>query len=180
MIKFQVNGESYEILVEPNRTLLEVLREDLGLTGTKYGCGKGECGACTVLVDGKAILSCLTLAVTAKDSDILTIEGLQKNGDLHPIQEAFIEYDAVDCGYCFPGRILATKALLEENPNPTKEEVKEYLKGNLCRYRKECAKNRCSTKSDWKDKIFRRYLFSAHAVWQASKESLSPRKNNKD
>lgn len=133
MINLKVNRENYEVLVEPNRTLLEVLREDLGLTGAKYGCGTGECGTCTVLVNGKAILSCLTLAVAVKDSDIVTIEGIQKNGELHPIQEAFIEHGAVDCGYCFPGRVLATKAMLEENPNPTKEEVKEYLKGNLCR-----------------------------------------------
>ncbi len=130
---FIVNEEPYEVILEPHMTLLEVLRNQLGLTGTKYGCGCGECGACTVLVDGKPVLSCLTLAVTARDKSILTIEGLAKGNALHPIQKSFVDSGAIQCGFCTPGMILSTKALLEEKPNPTKEEVKERLLGNLCR-----------------------------------------------
>jgi carbon-monoxide dehydrogenase small subunit len=132
-IKLKVNGEVREVYVEPNRTLLEVLREDLNLTGAKYGCGTGECGACTVLVDGKAVLSCLTLAVTVQGKSILTIEGLARGSLLHPIQEAFVEEGAVDCGFCTPGMILSAKALLDENPNPTELDVREAISGNLCR-----------------------------------------------
>ncbi len=119
--------------IEPRMTLLELLRDELGLTGTKYSCGAGECGACTVLVEGKPVLSCLTLAIRVREKNILTIEGLAKGTDLHPIQKAFIEHGAIQCGFCTPGMILTAKALLDENPNPTKEEVKEYLAGNLCR-----------------------------------------------
>ena len=133
LVKFKVNGEACEVYVEPHRTLLEVLREDLDLTGVKYACGTGECGACTVLVDGKAILSCLTLAVKVSGKSVLTVEGLAERGTLHPIQEMFVEHGAIQCGYCTPGAVLSTKALLDENPNPTEDEVKEYLKGNLCR-----------------------------------------------
>jgi len=131
--RFIVNGRPYEIPIEPQMTLVEVLRDKLDITGTKLSCGAGECGACTVLIDGKPVLSCLTLAMTAKEKNILTIEGLAEGGDLHPIQKAFIDHGAIQCGFCTPGMILATKALLDENPNPTQEEVKKALAGNLCR-----------------------------------------------
>ena len=133
MVKFMVNGRSYEIPIEPHMTLVEVLRDKLDITGTKLSCGAGECGACTVLIDGKLALSCLTLAMTVREKNILTIEGLAEGGNLHPIQKAFIEHGAIQCGFCTPGMILATKALLDENPNPNREEVKEALAGNLCR-----------------------------------------------
>lgn len=133
LVKFTVNGEAREVYVEPHKTLLEVLREVLNLTGAKYSCGTGECGACTVLVDGKALLSCLTLAVRVKGKSVLTIEGLAKESILHPIQEMFVEHGAIACGYCTPGAVLSAKALLDENMTPTEDEVKEYLKGNLCR-----------------------------------------------
>ena len=133
MVKFMVNGRSYEIPIEPHMTLVEVLRDKLDITGTKLSCGAGECGACTVLIDGKPALSCLTLAMTAREKNILTIEGLAEGGNLHPIQKAFIEHGAIQCGFCTPGMILATKALLDENPNPNREEVKKALAGNLCR-----------------------------------------------
>jgi len=120
-------------MVKPSETLLYILREKLGLTGTKHGCDTGKCGACTVLVDGDLIRSCLTLAITVRDRDITTIEGLANNGDLHPIQKAFIENGAVQCGFCTPGMILFTKAFLEENPEPTEEEIREALAGNICR-----------------------------------------------
>jgi carbon-monoxide dehydrogenase small subunit len=131
---FIVNGVSHEILILSNMTLLEVLRDTLGLTGTKQGCSaSGNCGACTVLVDGKPILSCLTLAASVKGRRILTIEGLAEGGTLHPIQEAFIENGGVQCGFCTPGMILSAKALLDESPSPTEEDVKAGLAGNLCR-----------------------------------------------
>jgi len=133
LIEFRVNGERYEAAVEPNRTLLEVLWEDLGLTGTKMGCNSGECGACTVLLDGMAVCSCLTLAVEAQGKDILSIEGLSSNGKLHPVQQAFIDHHAVQCGYCTPGMIMSAKALLDKNPDPTEDEVRSALQGNLCR-----------------------------------------------
>lgn len=133
LMEFKVNGEHYEVAVKPNRTLLEVLREDLGLTGTKVGCNQGDCGSCTVLLDGKAVCSCLTLAVEAQGKEIITIEGLASNGQLHPIQQAFIDYFAVQCGYCTPGMIMSAKALLDENPDPTEDEVRHALQGNLCR-----------------------------------------------
>jgi len=132
-VKFMVNSRSYEIPIEPHMTLVEVLRDKLDITGTKISCGAGECGACTVLIDGKPTLSCLTLAITAKEKNILTIEGLAEGSKLHPIQRAFIDHGAIQCGFCTPGMILATKALLDENPNPTREEVKRALAGNLCR-----------------------------------------------
>jgi carbon-monoxide dehydrogenase small subunit len=130
---FIINGQEYELLIEPRTTLLELLRNELGLSGTKYGCGTADCGACTVLVNGKPTLSCSTLAITVRDKEILTIEGLAQGTVLHPIQQAFVDYGAVQCGYCTPGMILASKALLDENPSPTREEVKEALGGNLCR-----------------------------------------------
>ena len=128
-----VNGDQYEVAVEPRQSLLEVLRDSLGLTGTKRGCGTGDCGACTVLLDGLPVNSCLVLAVDAKGKDVLTIEGLADGNKLHPIQEAFIEHGGLQCGYCTPGMILSAKALLDENPRPTDEEVKSAIAGNLCR-----------------------------------------------
>jgi carbon-monoxide dehydrogenase small subunit len=132
-ISFIVNGYLHEIDVRPERTLLEVLREDLGLTGTKHGCDSGECGACTVLLDGKPVNSCLTLAVAARDREVLTIEGLSRDGELHPVQQAFVDHSALQCGFCGSGMILTAKALLDENPSPTRDEVRRALAGTLCR-----------------------------------------------
>lgn len=133
MTKFFINGNQYEIPIEPQLTLLHVLREELDLTGTKYGCGIAECGACTVLVDGKPVHSCTTLAITVREKNITTIEGLAQNGNLHPLQQAFIDCGAVQCGYCTAGMILTAKALLGETPNPSRDEVKEYMASNICR-----------------------------------------------
>jgi carbon-monoxide dehydrogenase small subunit len=133
VIGLTVNGEPYEVAIEPHRTLLKVLRQELDLTGTKQGCDDGACGCCTVLMDGRPVLSCLVLAVEAQGKEILTIEGLAEDGQLHPIQKAFIEHGAIQCGFCTPGMILSAKALLEENPEATKEEVKRGMAGNLCR-----------------------------------------------
>ena len=133
LITLKVNRDSYEIAVDTRRTLLEVLRADLGLTGTKEGCDIGECGSCTVLMNGKPALACLVLAVDAQDKDILTIEGLTVDGQLHPLQKAFVEHGAVQCGFCTPGMILSAKALLERTPSPSEEEVKAAIAGNLCR-----------------------------------------------
>ena len=132
-IKFKLNGELVEVDVKPNELLLNILREKFHLTGTKYSCGLGECGACTVLVDGEPVLACLTLAVDVDGKEVVTIEGLAKNGELDPIQKAFAEEGAIQCGFCTPGFIIITKALLSENPNPTEEEIREYIRGNLCR-----------------------------------------------
>ena len=133
-ITLNVNGDIYPIAVDPWRTLAEVLREDLNLIGTKIGCGTGDCGACTVLIDGKSVTSCLSLAVESDGKKILTIEGLSTKGDiLHPIQEAFVEHGAIQCGYCTPGMILSAKYLLDRNPEPTELEVRQALSGNLCR-----------------------------------------------
>ncbi len=134
-IVLTVNGEEYEAKVWLTESLADVLREKLGLTGTKIMCNEGECGSCTVLIDRKPILSCLTLAIECEDKDILTIEGLAdpKTGELHPIQEAFVERSGMQCGICTPGMILTANALLAENPNPTEDEVREALAGNLCR-----------------------------------------------
>ena len=132
-IELTVNGEAYEVVAAPNRTLLEVLREDLYLTGTKEGCGEGACGTCTVLVDGKPVRSCLTLAVEVEGREVTTIEGLAPLGELHPVQKAFVEYGAIQCGFCSPGMILTAKALLEENPEPTEEEARRAISGNVCR-----------------------------------------------
>ncbi len=133
VIKLHVNGEEFEILTEVNKTLLEVLREDLGLTGTKRGCALGTCGTCTVLIEGKPYLSCLTLAADVQDKKILTIEGLAQKGELHPLQKAFVEKGAIQCGFCTPGMILTAKAFLEEQPHPTEGELKKAISGNLCR-----------------------------------------------
>lgn len=132
-IRLTVNGESYTVAVEPCESLLDVLRDKLSLTGTKKGCNRGDCGACTIIIDGKTVNSCLVLAVEADGKEVLTVEGLANNGQLHPIQEAFVQYGAVQCGYCTPGMIMSVKALLDENPNPTEEEVKRAISGNLCR-----------------------------------------------
>jgi carbon-monoxide dehydrogenase small subunit len=132
-ITLNVNGKDHPLEVKPNEILLNVLRDRLGLMGTKYGCGIGECGACTVLLDGKAILSCQTLAFTADGKQITTIEGLERDGDLHPLQQAFIDEGAVQCGYCTPGMILSAKALLDVKPDPSNQEIKQAIRGNLCR-----------------------------------------------
>jgi aerobic-type carbon monoxide dehydrogenase small subunit (CoxS/CutS family) len=133
LITLHVNGERHELAVLLHHTLLEVLREDLGLIGTKHGCELGECGACTVLIDGLPVLSCLTLPVEVQGNEITTIEGLEENGKLHPLQETFAELGAAQCGYCTPGILLSGVALLREHPHPTLEQTKEALAGNLCR-----------------------------------------------
>ena len=132
-IVLNVNGEEHEVEIEPNRLLLHALREDIGLTGTKEGCSIGVCGACSVTVDGRLVSSCLTLAVGCQGKQIETIEGLAKDGRLHPVQQAFLEYGGFQCGICTPGQIMAAKALLDDQPNPSEEEVKEWMSGNLCR-----------------------------------------------
>ena len=132
-ITLTVNGQTHELQVEPRKTLLWVLREELNLTGTKEGCGTGECGACTVIMGGKAVNACLILAPLADGENITTIEGIFREDQLHPIQEAFIEEGGVQCGFCTPGMVLAAKALLDENPRPTEEEIRRAIVGNLCR-----------------------------------------------
>ena len=133
LITLHVNGEVHELAIFLHHSLLEVLREDLGLIGTKHGCELGECGACTVLIDGLPVLSCLTLPVEVQASEITTIEGLEENGKLHPLQETFAELGAAQCGYCTPGILLSGVALLRIHPHPTLEQMKEALAGNLCR-----------------------------------------------
>lgn len=128
-----MNGERHEVEVEARTTLAELLREDLGLTGTKIGCNRGECGSCTVIVDGMPVYSCTVLAVEASGKKILTIESVEKNGGLDPLQKAFVEYDALQCGYCTPGMIMSLKALLDRNPHPTEEDIRDAIDGNLCR-----------------------------------------------
>jgi len=133
-VSFKVNGERQEILVDPNALLVNVLRNELGLTGTKYACGNGQCGACTVLVNGESVLSCLTLAVAVDGADIVTIEGVGRaDGTLDPLQEAFLDEGAIQCGYCTPGMVLMGKELLDRNPSPTEREIREHIRGNLCR-----------------------------------------------
>ena len=132
-IHIKINGETQEVAVEPHWTLLETVREQLALTGSKEGCGTGDCGACSMIVDGRLITSCLMLAPEAEGSEVLTIEGLARNGELHPVQQAFIEAGGVQCGFCTPGMIMATKALLDRNSRPTLEDVRLGLAGNLCR-----------------------------------------------
>ena len=132
-IEFTVNGRRHQFDVEPNTLLLNLIREKLYLTGSKYGCGIGECGACTVHLDGEPVLSCLTLAVEADGRRVDTIEGVADGDKLDPVQEAFIEEGAIQCGFCTPGFIMTTRALLKDNPNPTEDVIREYLKGNLCR-----------------------------------------------
>ena len=132
-ITLNVNKETVDVVVNPNRTLLEVLRDDLHLTGTKESCGEGVCGSCTVLVDGTPVRSCLTLAVAVEGKEITTIEGLSEGGKLHPIQDAFVNHHAIQCGFCGPGMILTAYALLKENPNPSEEEIRRAISGNVCR-----------------------------------------------
>ncbi|HYL63812.1 MAG TPA: (2Fe-2S)-binding protein [Candidatus Methylomirabilis sp.] len=132
-IRFTLNGEATDVAFAPYKTLLEVLREDLGHTGTKHGCELGECGACAVLVDGKPVLSCLLLALECDGKSVLTVEGLCAEGKLHPLQEAFADLGAAQCGYCTPGILVTAKALLEENAHPTRDDIREALSGNLCR-----------------------------------------------
>lgn len=132
-ISLTVNGRTTELLVAPNQTLLDVLRTDLGLTGAKHGCGEGECGACTVIMNGAPVNSCLILGVQADGSEINTIEGLAGDDELHPVQDAFIEAGAIQCGFCSPGMILTAANLLENNPKPSREEIRQALSGNLCR-----------------------------------------------
>jgi carbon-monoxide dehydrogenase small subunit len=132
-IRFELNTKTYEVETGPGRTLLQMIREDLGLTGTKSGCERGECGACTVLLNGVAVNSCLLPAMEADGKEIVTIEGLARNGRLHPLQEKFIELGAIQCGFCTPGMILTAKALLDRNPHPTEREVRREIAGNFCR-----------------------------------------------
>lgn len=128
-----LNGTEVTVQVQADEMLVDVLRERLGLTGTKVGCNEGECGACTVLLDGEAVLSCLLPAMRAQGREVITIEGLSEGDRLHPLQQAFVDYGAVQCGYCTPGFILSAKALLDRNPHPTREQIKEAIAGNLCR-----------------------------------------------
>jgi len=133
LIRLKVNGAEHELSIYPNMTLLSVLRDELGLTGAREGCQEGSCGACTVLVDGKAVRSCLLLAMDAEGKDIITIEGLAEDGQLHPMQQSFVDHGAIQCGFCSPGMILTAKALLDENPNPAEDEIRKAMSGNLCR-----------------------------------------------
>lgn len=132
-IEFSVNGRKVQLKVQGNETLLDCLRGHLGLTGTKKGCDQGDCGACTVLIDGRPTNSCLVLALEVEGKEITTIEGLGQGGKLHPLQQAFVDFDAVQCGFCSPGMILTALALLDENPHPTEDEIRHYMQGNLCR-----------------------------------------------
>jgi carbon-monoxide dehydrogenase small subunit len=132
-ISVRVNGENHELLVAPNRTLTDVLRENLDLTGTKHGCGEGECGSCTVLFDGDPVNSCLVLAAQADGHEVITIEGVAEGSDLHPVQQAFVDQGAVQCGFCTPGMVLSAKALLDRKKRPTEHEIRSAISGNLCR-----------------------------------------------
>src|SRR6266705_3654096 len=132
-MRLRVNGEEVEVAFAPHKTLLEVLREDLRLTGTKHGCELGECGCCAVLVDGRPVLSCLALGVAMEGHEVTTVEGMAAGTELHPLQQTFAELGAAQCGYCTPGILLASKSLLEDNPQPTRDEIREALAGNLCR-----------------------------------------------
>lgn len=133
IVRLRVNGYSYEVLTEPSRPLLDVVRDDLGLTGTKEGCGTGDCGACTMFMNGEPVTSCLVIAPDAEGYEITTIEGLAKDGKLHPVQQAFIDHGALQCGYCIPGMIMSAVALLERIPDPSFDEIRAGISGNLCR-----------------------------------------------
>ncbi len=132
-IEIEVNGDRHELLTSPNRTLLQILREDLGLSGAKHGCGEGECGSCTVLLDGRPVNSCLVLAPVANGRKVTTIEGVAKGKDLHPVQQAFVDQGAIQCGYCTPGMVLSAKALLDRKKRPTEHDIRSAISGNLCR-----------------------------------------------
>ncbi len=132
-VRLRVNGTDHELDIPARRLLVDCIRYDIGLTGTKEGCSVGVCGSCAVLVDGEMFASCITLAVAVDGSDIVTIEGIAENGNLHPVQQAFIDHGGFQCGICTPGQVIAAKSLLEENPKPTEDEIKEYMMGNLCR-----------------------------------------------
>lgn len=132
-IYLTVNGQDYGLEIDENMRLIDLLREKLGLIGVKEGCSEGECGACSIIMDGEVVNSCLIMAFQAEGSNILTIEGLGENGDIHPIQQAFIDVGAVQCGYCTPGMIMSIKALLDKNPEPSREKIREGISGNLCR-----------------------------------------------
>ena len=133
LITLKVNGEEHEVGVYPHRTLLEVLREEIGLTGSKEGCGMGACGACTVLVDGEAVLACLTLALSVEGKEILTVEGLAQGQELSPLQKSFVEHGAIQCGFCTPGMLMSSTAALSKNPHLDEEQLKKAISGNLCR-----------------------------------------------
>lgn len=132
-ISLTVNEKHFEISVDENLRLIDLLRDELGFIGTKEGCGEGECGACTVIMDGETVNSCLVMAFQADGSNITTIEGLEKDGKLHPVQQAYMDVGAVQCGFCIPGMVLSTKALLDKNPHPDRDEIREGISGNLCR-----------------------------------------------
>jgi aerobic-type carbon monoxide dehydrogenase small subunit (CoxS/CutS family) len=132
-LKLQINGTPHNVKVEPERSLLSILRDELDLTGSKYGCGEGQCGACSVLVDGRPVRACITPVTATEGKQITTIEGLEKDGTLHPLQEAFITMGAMQCGYCIPGMIISAVGLLRKNPNPTEPEILRFMEGNLCR-----------------------------------------------
>ena len=133
VIALTVNDNPYEVMAAPNDLLVDILRQQLGLIGTKKGCGQGDCGSCTVLIDGDPVLACLTLTIACQGKEILTIEGLETNGRLDPVQQAFVDHGAIQCGFCTPGMIMSAKALRNENPNPSEGEIKRGLAGNLCR-----------------------------------------------
>jgi len=133
IIELKVNGDAYEVAVYPHRTLLEVLREEIGLTGSKEGCGMGACGACTVMIEGEAVLACLTLALSAEGKDIRTVEGLAEGQELSPLQKSFVEHGAIQCGFCTPGMLMSSTAALSKHPHPNEEEIKKAISGNLCR-----------------------------------------------
>jgi carbon-monoxide dehydrogenase small subunit len=133
ILSFTLNGSPVDVIVTPTETLLDVLREKLGVTGPKRGCDDGDCGTCTVIIDGEPVRSCLTIALTVNGKEVLTVEGLPQNGELHPLQKAFHEHGAFQCGFCTPGMLMSAKALLDSNPDPSRDEIRLYMAGNLCR-----------------------------------------------
>ncbi len=133
ILSFVLNGSPVDVIATPTETLLDVLREKLGVTGPKRGCDDGDCGTCTVLIDGEPVRSCLTIALTVEGKEVLSVEGLSTDGEMHPLQRAFYEHGAFQCGFCTPGMLMSAKALLDENPNPSRDEIRIYMSGNLCR-----------------------------------------------